>query len=1125
MKKKAFMTFSAMILLVAGLVFAHDGGQRANRARSSALYKGSPRNTRLNINNLSHWFGADLLSANDPRTGNSGLEFPRGISASLATIFIDGLVWGGNVNDGKTPAWRVGGLQYAIGTVEGAITSPGVAESPSQADVRIYRIRRDYATADLKLDAAELGLGEDAVRAQYKTDWLEWPAAKGAPFYDADGDGQYNPGFTTNADGVEIPKLAPGKGETFDPAVNADEPGVAQGDQVVWTVANDLSEGTTAGFAGALPFGVEVQLAAWGYNRTGALGNMIFKQYKLIWKGTATTPAGATADPMYIAQWSDPDLGTYSDDFVGVDSTLSLMFVYNSSDVDATYAGFGFPPPSTGYDFFQGALIPGDPTDEAIFGLKKRPGFKNRGIDVFAYFAAGTSISDPGPLGTYETSLEWRNLFNGCLPQSDFTNCDPYTNTVTGQPTKFPLGGDPVAQTGDLDGITLSPGDRRMLSVTGPFTLTVGDTQEVVVSTIAALGSDRLGSVAVLKGQDKTAQEAFDNLFELVGPPAGPIARATGLDGEIIINWGFTPERVALTESQNERSFVFEGYNVYQLKSNSPDLSPDNAKRLATFDLVNGIQTILSPTFDQASGEVLNLPVQLGTDSGIQHSFRVTADAFRSRPLANHQDYYFAVTAYNYTADVNQSDRSLESRPQVLAVRAQQPAPGQRISSSFGDALEVTHNGTSDGGVKVTIVDPTAITGHDYEVVFENTSAGAVWHLLDSTTGDTVLANQTKQVTDASDVAFNNADGLRVQVLGAPLDAKRMPNGGPAFIQVAGPNGPLTPDDYDGNGAPFGGNNVWHSLNAGIDGGRWLLSAGGGSGGESRLLRNNNIGNAVPFDLEWRFEGADAGLMWWIFDDGSVAGVPFTIWNVGIGTFDDPSDDKQLIPLSFSGGGTPGVYDYSGGENWFGITKCFDWVYAYDGDYAVFAADAADGSIDGDEPSGNEFFSRAVVCDAVEFGFPSINGQAPLPGTTVRIFTTKPNQPGADSFTFSTSDISNTESTTLKKADAMARVNVFPNPYMGVNRLETSSTNRFMRFTNLPDNSKIRIFNLAGHLVRTLSGAQGDQQGQDMDWDLQNEKQLPVASGIYVAYVEMPGVGTKNLKLVVVQEEQFLKTF
>jgi hypothetical protein len=45
-------------------------------------------------------------------------------------------------------------------------------------------------------------------------------------------------------------------------------------------------------------------------------------------------------------------------------------------------------------------------------------------------------------------------------------------------------------------------------------------------------------------------------------------------------------------------------------------------------------------------------------------------------------------------------------------------------------------------------------------------------------------------------------------------------------------------------------------------------------------------------------------------------------------------------------------------------------------------------------------------------------------------------------------------------------------------------------------------------------------------WDLRNQNNLPVASGIYIAHIDLPDLGlTKILKLAIVQEDQFLKIY
>ena len=60
-------------------------------------------------------------------------------------------------------------------------------------------------------------------------------------------------------------------------------------------------------------------------------------------------------------------------------------------------------------------------------------------------------------------------------------------------------------------------------------------------------------------------------------------------------------------------------------------------------------------------------------------------------------------------------------------------------------------------------------------------------------------------------------------------------------------------------------------------------------------------------------------------------------------------------------------------------------------------------------------------------------------------------------------------------------------------------------------------------MVRTIVKSGGDQFQR---WDLQNENGLPVASGLYIAYIDMPDLGTtKILKFAIIQEQQILDRF
>ena len=131
-----------------------------------------------------------------------------------------------------------------------------------------------------------------------------------------------------------------------------------------------------------------------------------------------------------------------------------------------------------------------------------------------------------------------------------------------------------------------------------------------------------------------------------------------------------------------------------------------------------------------------------------------------------------------------------------------------------------------------------------------------------------------------------------------------------------------------------------------------------------------------------------------------------------------------------------------------------------------------------------------------------------------------PIQVGKDTFTFTTDGVEYSE--TQAKND-VEKINVFPNPYYGVNPNEINKYQRYVTFNHLPPKATIRVFNIAGQLVRTV---EKDDNTQFARWTLTNENELPVASGIYIVYIDMPDLGeTKVLKVAVIQETQILDRY
>jgi hypothetical protein len=1106
--KKLHLFLGAALLLSGGLHQAYSAEGKKSLLRTAQQMTGTgPFSTLMNINNLSMWIEYDGSSARNPSTGNSGVTFPRGTSTP---IFADGLIWGGQVHDGGAQLLRVNGQTYQPGTVGGKIISKGVAESAGDQSVRIYRVRRDWQTADLRQDAAELfskGLSAvsqsdiDQVREQYRKDWVEWPADKGAPYYDRDGVPGYNPDPNATA------------------GPSTDEPGIADADQVVWFVMNDLNAAQSQSFLGSDPIGLEVQSTLWGYARTDPLGNVIFKKFRFIYKGTASGASDSRIDNMYIGQWADPDLGDYSDDFEACDTTLSLGYVYNSSAVDASYKVFGVPPPAVGYDFFAGPKVV-SPGDSAVFDLKRIYGYRNLPMTSWIYFAAGGTYSDP-PF-SYVGAGQWYNLLRGLTPITGAPFVYP-----GGSETKFWLSGNPQAGTGYLDGTIDNPGDRRQMLSTGPFTMVLGDTQEVVVALVAGLGGDNISSIGVLKANDKAAQSAYDNLFNLPKPPPSPKLRIAALNQKVVLDWGWDSAAVAATESFNRLGVRFEGYNVYQLPTSSADFS--KAVRLATFDLQNGIRTIVDTVFDIELGLNVQAIRQRGTDNGIVRFLERTSDTLRGGlPLANGQRYYYAVTAYGFSDTSTALSHASETTLQIITVIPQTTNPGVRIGADFGDAVTVVHDsGKSDGKAVITVVNPPVLTGKTYQVHFKNVQTAFAYGPDATDTRDTVVVPILHwYLISGNDTLYNGVNQGTAVVID-PGDGNLDPSPPPKFgddftyptvdgfyITVKGPP-PLLNADRSGHT----GTEWW---TGGFAAARFVV---GGPGAAvlnymaSTAADMSNYLGAVSTtldpsqydDIEFRF--ADGGTLTQnayryrrvgTYKYQDYVPVPFQVWDVA-----DPNNPRQLN-CGWRDNNNNGAWDPNGGVEVIFVAKS-----TYDG-----ASPSTYGTTVGSDA--NNLVNADVMFVAEWI---SDNGvQSDIKTSVIHVSPNYVNSAN-DVFTFKTPEGATFKGDAVAKND-VTKINVFPNPYYGFNRAETSRFARFVTFDHLPPGDwRIRIISLAGVLVRYFDPTSTGENSVDQfaTWDLNNQNGLPVASGIYIAYIELPKLGvTKTLKLVIIQEQQVL---
>ena len=115
-------------------------------------------------------------------------------------------------------------------------------------------------------------------------------------------------------------------------------------------------------------------------------------------------------------------------------------------------------------------------------------------------------------------------------------------------------------------------------------------------------------------------------------------------------------------------------------------------------------------------------------------------------------------------------------------------------------------------------------------------------------------------------------------------------------------------------------------------------------------------------------------------------------------------------------------------------------------------------------------------------------------------------------FKFSTSSVASSEQRNSKIAkDKLAGINIVPNPYYGYSTFEREQLDTYVRITNLPKYYMIKIYNSNGSLIRSFDNRTGNNTyapvGTDtynsryLEWDLKNENNVAISSGMYLIHV------------------------
>jgi hypothetical protein len=592
---------------------------------------------------------------------------------------------------------------------------------------------------------------------------------------------------------------------------------------------------------------------------------------------------------------------------------------------------------------------------------------------------------------------------------------------------------------------------------TGPVSLAANDSMQL--------------EIAIVCGDNK--QDLLDNvqwIWDLnaaawngPNPPAAPKLEAYAADQKITVIWDAEAAEQSQDNVTGEKDF--EGYKVYR----STDQGKNWGKKI-TDSRGNFIGFEPIAQYDLVDGVTGDDPISnryLGNDSGIRHTFVDTT-------VINGLEYWYTVTSYD--KGVSGQIESLESalglttdeQNVVAATAFVNPGNLDPAGVVGGDTLQT--QAIVEGQVYVQVIDPEKIRDRNYSITFrENTAIYEDSVLVDFRTTFTLKDADTDEIllvnSDITDETGDNVpiiDGFRLMFSDVEPDV--------TFSDWTTVNGDTCGFYWDVN--PVGANDfpsVYTSEDFKI-----VIDTTVGGGTMARWFDLWNVELPDFAKLDTTTQLADSILT---AITTTQIHLPLKVFLITDGSMVDVSDNLLLGEFF----GSP-----------FGLLSPFGWDIIPGGKGFSASFPFPDRLILEDVDADSNFSGLWLV---TQNGPPNVS--PPSHGDEFTILTRKGFSHRAG-YEFSTKagQFVNTSEVDLKE------IKVVPNPYF-----VTSAFDDRVMFTHLPNQCDIKLFTVAGDLVRTLNHI--DDSGVEY-WDLKNDEGLEVAYGLYI-YVVKTNDGNKHI--------------
>ncbi len=1115
--------------------------------------KSAQRTERLpamDINQVRAWLSNQGVLFQSSTTG-PGLEWPINSGKNMAFLMAPWLScqFAGDSSDIRTAAVRniIDGSEFIPGKI---IQNPDSSLSPDNPNLnryRLYRIQR----------------GDNA---NSNPDYRDWPFEDGAPYEVLQ---KASGGDSLDAFGQLVPKLD-NSGNRIPKIL---------GDQTVWCVYNDLRQ--DGRIFSTSPMGCEIRQTAFAFRQSGPLGQVVFFKFEITNKHLPdpTDPDKGLWKNAYFGLFSDHDVGELSDDLVGCDTILGLGFTYNASNTDQVY---GSAPPAVGIDFFQGPIVPDGLSNDTLQATgfvrfnntvdapdadpqSGRPG------EVYNYFrgldrlgnplpgmVTGSKFMYPGdpetePASVYVEPTSEKNDKRQVLSAGPFDMAPGETQVVYCAVI--------VAQgNSNLNSVTrLKEIDRIAQEVfDSGFQLPSAPAPNLRISRLnKALVLDWLDSDPESPAysidlesliQDRPGSQAPNDRYEFQGYVVYQYSGADGRQGSF--------EPIAVWDKEDG---ILEIVSETRAEING-ELQDVVATVIKGSD--SGVQRSMVVQTDQLNNESLR--------NGTRYYFGVSA--YYVNP------YQLAKSPYPDHPDPRTAPAYLESLALPVVATPQKPVAGTQLPYAPHQQIETNrYKFGGDNNVRIQVTDPLNLKAGRYEVKVLD-EAAAFWQLFDLDINQVAL-NALSEPMDslqvypasASSVVPESFYGMTISVSASDLGTRRDAQGAPFALNYHPAANRFFQPKASGFSPVNPSNNVLtiqsqRMGNESASGAVWYptknLFTGSLPGSSTepedlkpveiiftqnpqkqqyayRYVLNINPGNldaseplskmiyepayATFIDttggvLEQKFKKSPEGPFQLALP---MAKVPLQAFEL------DPNTGERLRQLQVlfterndpiaSGGSIDGLWNptasLSGGQELLCITASTYNPQSPDTTNAtyrftdqvlktprLFARDqdkldiqymlwirAETGS--GSKPRRFSEGDRLLITPNYK-----------LSPSTVYAFEVKAIETGPD----------------IAKSQ-LSEIGVFPNPYFGRSEREQNSRQTVVTFTNLPPTCTIRVFSLQGDLVREIRRKNQNLSSLE-DWNLNNAKGVPVASGMYLVHIETP-VGNKILKLAIVQRE------